>query len=219
MKKIWYCLLTVVLILSLALAACAAPAGQQEEEEEEDSTYKLTHSAADVEYILGWDFIVSQCPDIGTLDKIEGFVHRGDSMQLTTGETHSLDEDSPAAWSSTRFVRTESEGKFRSFAVGIGFHETTETAEDLLLLDELDELVRIIGFSVQTEGDFATAVHETETPIKTIRLLLAGKHVSVLIQEFASPEESFFFDKDALIELGSIAKSNISSLEITPLPS
>ena len=197
-------LVSAVVLLVAGVAACG----------KSTPTYKLTHSPADVEYILGWDFIVSQCPDIGAYDKIEGFVYRGETMEITPGETFSLDEDSPAAWASTRFVRTEWEGgRFRSFAVGIGFYETAEG------LDQELQILQTQGFSVQTEGDFVTAVHETETPMQSIQLLLVGKHVFVLIQEFASSEESLFFNKDALVELRSIAKDRISMLEITPLPS
>jgi hypothetical protein len=173
-------------------------------------TYELTHSAADVEYILNWDLIVSQCPDIGAYDKIEAFVYRGETVQITPGETFGLDADSPAAWASARFVRTQWEGKtFRSFGVHVMFSETAE---------DLDELVQMLGFPVQKEGDFATAVRETDTPMQAIELLVAGKHFAVLIGEFASSEESLFFDKDASIELLSIAKSRISASEITPLP-
>jgi len=197
-------LVSAVVLLVAGVAACG----------KSTPMYKLTHSAADVEYILGWDFIVSQCPDIGAYDKIEGFVYRGQTMQLTTGETFSIDKDSPAAWASTRFVKTEWEGnRFRSFGVFTMFSETAEDLDQLV-----NQLLQAQGFSVQTEGDFVTAAREVETPMQSIELLLAGKHFAVQITEFASSEESLFFNKDALIELRSIAKDKISMLEITPLP-
>jgi len=209
MKKILAISILIAALMIAGVGACGKSTTT-------DGAYKLTHSAADVEHILGWDFIISQCPDIGEYEKVEGFVHRGQTMQLTTGETFSIDEDSPAAWSSTRFVRTEWEGgRFRSFGVGIGFCETAEDLDELV-----DELLQEQGFweSVQTEGDFMTAVHETETPMQTIQLFLAGKHFLVLIQEFASSDESLFFDKNALTELRSIAQGKISMSELTPLP-
>lgn len=209
-----FILMLAVVFLVAGVVACAC--GKPTPDTTTNATYNLTHSAADAEYILSWDLIVSQCPDIGAYDKIEAFVHRGESVQITTGETYMLDEDSPAAWVSTRFVRTEWEGgRFLSFAVNVVFSETAEGLDE-----SVDELLQTPGFweSVQEEGDFVTAVHETETPMQAIQLLLAGKHFFVLIQEFASSEESLFFDKDALIELRSIAKNKISLLEITPLP-
>jgi len=211
----YFIFVLAVVFLVTGVAACGKPTPAPTPTP--TPPYELTHTAADAEYILSWDFIVSQCPDIGGFERIEGFVYRGQTMQLTTGETFSIDTDSPAAWSSYRFVRTEWEGgRFRSFAVGIGFSETAEG------LDELVEQLLLQapqGFwESQTEGDFVTAVHQTETPMQTIQLFLAGKHFFVLIQEFASPEEALFFDKDALIELRSIAKNKISMLEITPLP-
>ena len=205
-------LLVVISLLGVTTISCSKSSTTTN-----GDTYKLTHSAADVEYILGWDYIVAQCHDIGAYDKIEGFVYRGESMEIAPGETFSLDEDSPAAWSSYRFVRTVWEGgRFLSFAVGIGFSETAEGLDELV-----EQLLQPQGIweSVQTEGDFVTALHETETPMQSTQLFLAGKHFFVLIQEFASSEESLFFDKDSLTELRSIAKDKISLLEITPLSS
>ena len=208
--------LAAVFLLA-GFAACGNPTPAPTPTQTPTPTYELTHSAADVEYILGWDFIVSRCPDIDNYDKIEAFVYRGENVQITPGENFGLDADSPAAWSSYRFVRTEWAGKtFRSFAVGIGFSETAEG------LDELVEQLLLQapqGFwESQTEGDFVTAVHQTETPMQTIQLFLAGNHFFVLIQEFASSDEYLFFNKDALMELLSIAKSRISASAITPLP-
>jgi hypothetical protein len=87
-----------------------------------------------------------------------------------------------------------------------------ETAEDL------DEFVDMLGFTVQEDGDFVTASRETEIPLKSLELLLAGKHFAVVIGEFATPEESLFGDKDELMQLLTIAKDKISLLETTPLP-
>jgi hypothetical protein len=172
--------------------------------------YELTHTAADAEYILSWDLIVSQCPDIGNYDKIEAYVYRGGSVQITPGETFGLDADSPAAWASTRFVRTEwAGGSFRSFAVQMMFSETAQ---------DLDEVVQMLGFPVQQEGDFVTGVLESENPMQSIQIMLSGKHFTVLVGEFASSDQSLFFDKDELTQLLSVARSNISMTEITPLP-
>jgi len=46
------------------------------------TTYRLTHSAVDTEYILDWDLIVSRCPDIGDYDRIEAFAYRGESVEI-----------------------------------------------------------------------------------------------------------------------------------------
>jgi hypothetical protein len=52
------------------VTACAKPTATTAP----TSTYKLTHSTTDVEYILGWDLVVSRCPDLDDYDKIEAFV-------------------------------------------------------------------------------------------------------------------------------------------------
>ena len=57
---------TIVPVLTVAITAAGViSCGTSTPDETNNTTYKLTHSAADVEYILGWDKIVSQCPDIG----------------------------------------------------------------------------------------------------------------------------------------------------------
>ena len=195
-----------VIVLAVGTVSC----GESTPNTTNDTTYRLTHTAADAEYILSWDSIVSRCPEIGDYDRLEAFAYRGESVEITPGENFSLELDSPAAWASTRFVRTEWEGeRFRSFAVHVMFSETAEY---------LDELVQMLGFPVQQEGDFVTSVLESETPMQSIQLLLAGKHFAVLIGEFASSDESLFFDKEELIELLSIARDKISLSETTPLP-
>jgi len=202
---------SVLILIVAVMAAGGISCGGGSAVTPGDTTYKLTHSAADAEYILGWDLIVSRCPDIGDYDRIEAFVYRGEAVEITGTETFSIDEDSPAAWASARLVRTEWEGEsFRSFLIQVMFSETAEG---------LSELVQMLGYPVQEEGDFVTSVLETETPLQSIQLLLAGKQVAVIIGEFASLDESPFFNKAELMELLSIAKSNISLSEITPLPS
>jgi len=206
--------LTTLIIISVftvaIMAAGIISCGTSTPDETNNTTYKLTHSAADVQYILSWDMIVSQCPEIGAYDEIEAFVHRGESTQYAPGENFSLDDDSPAAWADARLARTEWVGQsFRSFMVQVSYCETAE---------DLDELVDMLGFTVQEEGDFVTASRETETPLQSIELLLAGKHFAVVIGEFATPEESFFCDKAELMQLLSIAKDKISLSETTPLP-
>jgi hypothetical protein len=202
------CILVSVAVLMVAgIMAC----GKSTSTTTSPTTYQLTHSAADAEYILNWDFVVSKCPDIGAYDKISVFAYRGESKQIASGESFSVELNSPAAWASSRFVRTLWTGtNFRSFGITIMFSEDVAG---------LDELVQMLGFPTQREGDFVTGTIEDEAPMETLQLLLAGNHVVIIIAEVASRDESLFFTKDALSELLSIAKSNISKLELTSLPS
>ncbi len=177
-----------------------------------DTSYKLTHTAADAEYILSWDSIVSRCPAVGTYDKQEFFVYRGESAQTIPGAPV-LNEDSPAAWSCLRGVRTEIVGNsFRSFGVWMWYFETDE------YLNEHIQSMQTSGFPVQEDGDFVTGVLESGPPTQSVQLLLAGKHFAILFMDIASSDESLFFGKEKLMELLPTVKSNISSLEITPLP-
>ena len=197
-------ILVLVVLMVAGVAACG---------ESTPTTYELTHSSADAEYILGWDEIVSQCPDIGSYEKLETFVTRGATAEFAPGEPLSLPEDSPAAWFSIRGVRTEIEGdSFRSFGVWMMFLEYDE------YLDEQIELMKMQGLPFQEDGDFVTAVLESGPPTQNVQIHLAGNHFYILLMDVASAEESFFCDTDTLEELIAIAKDNIGSLEITPLP-
>ena len=210
LTKKFILVLTVVFLVA-GVVACGKPTADTTT----DTTYKLTHSAADAEYILSWDSIVSRCPDIGAYDKQESFVRRGETKQISSGEpstTSTLDMDSPAAWGSTRLVETSPAAeKVRGFGVWITYCETDEYLDELML-------TQTSGFPVQEDGDFVTGVLEQKTPVQYVQLLLAGKHFAVLIMESASSDESLFFGKEKLMELLPTMKSNISSLEITPLP-
>ena len=179
-----------------------------------DTTYKLTHSAADAEYIFSWDSIVSQCPDIGDFDKMEFFVYRGGPTESTPGEPGSLPEDSPAAWLSLRGVNTDITGNSsRAFGVYIFYFDTDE------YLDENIELIKTSGIPLQEEGDYWTAVLESGTQTQSVQLHLAGNQFYILLLDVASSDKTFFFGKAKLMELLSTVKSKISSLEITALPS
>jgi hypothetical protein len=201
---------TIILVLIVAVIVAGVVACGKST----PTTYELTHIAADVEYILSWDSIVSRCPDIGTFDKMGAFVRRGETSEFAPGEPFSLPEDSPAAWFSLRGVRTEIVGNsFRSFGVWIMYFETAE------YLDEHIELMKMSGIPFQEDGDFVTAVLESGPPTQSVQLHIAGNQFYVLLMDIASSDESLFFGKEKLMELLPTIKSNISSLEITPLPS
>jgi len=204
---------TIILVLVVAVIVAGVVACSKTAPETTDAAYKLTHSAADAEYILSWDSIVSRCPDIGAYDKQEVFIRRGESQQLSTGGTSSLEMNSPAAWGSIRSVQTAPAGEtVRGFGVWIVYCETAEYLDELML-------TQTSGFPVQEDGDFVTGVLESRPPMQSVQLLLAGKHFVILFMESASSDESLFFGKEKLMELLPTVKSNISSLEITPLPS
>lgn len=57
-------------VMIAGVTACAKPTATTAP----TSKYKLTHSVTDVEYILGWDLVVSRCPDLDDYDEIEAFV-------------------------------------------------------------------------------------------------------------------------------------------------
>jgi hypothetical protein len=157
---------------------------------------------------------VSRCTDIGDYDKEEIFIRRGETAQATPGAPV-LNEDSPAAWGSIRGVQmSPTREKIRGFGIFIMYCETADNLDDYI------ESVELSGFPIEKEGDFVTGVVEaTVSPMKSAQFMLAGKNFAVLIMESASAEESLFFKKEQLVELLPIIKGNISSVEITALPS
>ena len=125
----------------------------------------------------------------------------------------SLDSNSPAMWLCARAVNMKSEGNsVRNFSVWMWYFETAKE------LDEHMKSAQMQGIPVQKEGDLLTAVVETETPVQSVQLVVAGNHICILIADTASPDESLFFGKEKLLELLPTMKSKISSIEITPLP-
>jgi len=208
LTKKFILVLTVVFLVA-GVVACGKPAADTTT----DTSYKLTHSAADAEYILSWDSIVSRCPDIGAYDKQEFFVYRGESAQTTPG-TPVLNEDSPAAWTSFRFVQTALTGdSARGFGVWMWYFESAE------YLDEHIELMKMSGIPFQEDGDFVTGVLESGPPMQSVQLHIAGNQFYILLTDIVSSDKSLFFGKEKLMELLPSVKNNISSLEITPLPS
>lgn len=204
----WLLTKKIILVLVVFLVAGVAACGKST-----STTYALTHSAADAEYILSWDEIEDRCPEIGAYDKQEDFLCRGETKQIESSTTSTLDMDSPAAWASRRSVYTSSAGEnFRGFGVWIMFCETDE------YLDEHIELMKMQGLPFQEDGDFMTAVLESGPPTQSVQLHIAGNQFYMLFLVTASSDESLFFSKDKLTELASVAKGNITSLEITPLP-
>jgi len=210
--KIVASVLALVFLVS-AVMAC----GKSTNTTTSSTAYQLTHSPEDTEYILNWDLIVSQCPEIGGYNKQDVFVRRGESKQLSTGETFTIEMNLPVAWSSVRFVRTEPVGEnFRSFGVYLMYCDTAEGLDEYLEMDDI-KYGMLQGVPIKYEGEFGAAIIETETPLKTIQFLLAGKQFVIMLMEYASPDESLFFSKDELSGLLTSAKTNINALEITPL--
>ncbi len=202
-------LVLVIAVMVVGIVACGKPSSTTTT----SATYKLTHTAADAEYILSWDAIVSRCPEIGTFEKMEAFVCRGETSEFAPGEPFSLAEDSLAAWASFRVVQTASTGdSAQAFGVLMWYFETDEE------LDEYVEPRQMDGIPFQEDGDFITAVMESESPTQAVHLYIAGNHFYIQLMDIASSDKLLFFGKEKLMELLPTIKSNISSLEITPLP-
>jgi len=122
--------------------------------------------------------------------------------------------NSPAAWASMRMVMTEVKGdSFRGFGVWIFYFETAK------YLDEYMSSAQTSGLPFKEEGGFMTAVMESGPPTKSVQLHVVGNQFYILFLVTASADESLFFSKEELMELLPTVKKNISSLEITPLPS
>ena len=195
-------------VMTTGALACTKP----DSKTTADISYKITHTAADAEYILSWDSLVSRCPDMGDYERQDVFIRRGESKQSGTGGESSMEADSPAAWASMRTVMTDVKGEsFRGFGIYINYCDQDE------YLDELIQ-TQMSGLPFKEEGDYMTAVLESGPPTRSVQIHLVGKQFYTLLLATASSDETLFFSKDELLEILTGVKSRISSLEITPLP-
>ena len=176
--------------------------------------HNLTHTSQDAEYILSWNILISACPDLADHSKLEGFAGRGQTVQISPDESIELDANSPAAWADTRLVRVQpSTDSYRNFGVEVMYFDKPEYMNEYL------QLLEQAGLSLQTEGDFKTGVNETNTPVRVLQLLLAGKQIAVSFTETSSTGQQLLCSKEELTGLFNAIEANISSLGITPLPS
>lgn len=145
--------LTILLTVSLVAVSC------DEEETSSEGTYTLTNTQQDVDYILDWETIVAECPELAGHEVLGGFLERGDSVEIAPGETVSLPADSPALWSSRRLVREGDSvtSGFRSFTVGVSYADSDTAVQQLV--SEYQQM----GCEVQ-EGEITTGfVEETSS--------------------------------------------------------
>lgn len=180
----------------------------------EPTSYKLTHTQEDAEYILNWDVIGSHCPGVNGIEKTDIFVRRGETVSFDSGQS-SLPSDSQQAWTSSCWAvipNTEPD-KFHSLGVSVSFFDSEGATEE-----HLKRIAGELGADVQEEGEFMTAIHETLGPTKSRKALLTGNHILVTLDEIASSGEQFFCGMEDLGQIVSSAQKKISSLEITPLP-
>lgn len=216
--KSWRKLLAATLVvflvaISLAIASAGCAPAANTGSTTAGSPYHLTHTASDAEHILSWETVVSRCPDLGS-DRIEAFVHRGQTAEIGPGESVSLDTSSPAAWADTRIVRvpTQDQGFARSFIVEIMYFDTSD------YLDEYVQSLQSSGLIFQQDGDFVTSVVEGGSQTQSLQLLLAGKQFAVSVSELAATGQSPFCTQRNLKDLFQAAMATISSVEITSLP-
>ena len=216
MKKRFTILFAVILLLvSVVLAGCGGGGITPGATTTTTSTgYRLHHTSSDGEYLLSWDTILENCPELAGLDKVQAFVRRGQTVMLTPDEQVSLGTGSPAAWGYTRIVRTgDTPESRRTFAVEILYFDTTENLDDYLYS------VASGGFILTSDGDFVSGKATTHTGTESAQSLVAGRQFAFSITETAPAGQSLICaagETDALVP---IYKANIEGIEYAPLPS
>jgi len=218
MKKRFLLLFTVILLLATGvLVGCGGGAttpGETTTVTTATSTgYRLHHTSSDGEYLLSWDTIIENCPELVGLTKVQAFVRRGQTVMLTSDEQVSLGNDSPAAWGYTRIVKTgDATDIQRTFAVEIIYFDTPDNLNDYLYA------VVSGGFILTTDGDFVSGKTTTHTATESAQTLIAGRQFAFSITETAPAGESLLCSVNETDALGPIFRANLNGIEYAPLP-
>ena len=217
------------LFLAVLAAAVAVPACGGSDEpgpEPPRPPYDLTHSAADAEFVLGWDAIVAACPDIAALQKVEAFARRGEEVPIGAGGTLAVDADGDAAWESQRFAASEGAGGSRRIQVKVSFVEKRAAADEYVRLTAQRTSAASImvgasgGMNVSVEeGDgFVLARLDSQAPIKSEQRFVASDYVLVHIIQTVRAGPTQLCTSEQLDDIAREAGRNGALAKPTPLP-
>lgn len=197
------------LLVTIAAVAGCGPGAATTTSQTAAAGYRLTHTAADTDHILSWDQVIATCPEFAGKDTVQGFVTRGQTVDLSTGEQITLGMDSPAAWGSTQIVRADDT---RSFAIEILFYDKPEYLEEYLAG------VAQGGFILINNGDFVIGHVETHKGTESSQMVVAGRQFSFSITQTAPEGDTLLSTSNETNALVSLFEQNVDALQITTLP-
>lgn len=211
-----------VVLLAMLASAC----GGSEEPEPPRPAYDLTHTAADAEFVLGWDTIVAACPDVGSLQRVEAFARRGEEVPIGADGKLGADADGPMAWKSQRFAVSDGAGGSRRIQVTVSFFDDRGDADEhlRLLAQRTAAASKMVGATgglkvSVVEGDgFVFSRMDSEIPTRSEQRFSASDHVLVHVIQTVRAGPVQFCGADQLDELAREAGRNAAHATVTPLP-
>ena len=218
LAAIWW-----LVVAALLASACG---GSDEPEPAPLPPYNLTHTAADADFVLGWDAIAAACPDVGSLQKVEGFARRGEEVPIGSDGTLAAEADGPEAWKSQRFAVSDGAGGTRRIQVTVSFFDKRGIAEEeLRLTAQRTAAAQMMvgaagGLKVSVvEGDgFVFSRMDSESPIKSEQRFIASDYVLVHVIQTVRAGPAQFCGAEQLDDLAREAGRNAAHATVTPLP-
>ena len=211
----------------LAVVLASACGGSDEPEPEPPrSPYNLTHSAADAEFVLGWDAIVAACPDVGALQKVEAFARRGEEVPIGPDGTFAVEADGEAAWKSQRFAASQGAGGRRRIQVTVSFVEERGAADEQVRLtaQRTSAAAMMVGttggmkVSVEEGDGFVIARLDSNVPIRSEQRFVGADNVLVHIIQTVRAGPTRLCGVNQLDELAREAGRSAALVRVTPLP-
>ncbi len=207
-------------------AVLVSACGGSDEPEPPRPPYDLTHSAADAEFVLGWDAIAAACPDVGPLQKVEAFARRGQAVPIGTDGTLEAKVDGAEAWKVQRFAVSEGAGGSRRIQVTVSFFDKRGAADEHLRLiaQRTGAAAMLVGASggmqvSVVEGDgFVFARMDSTTPTRSEQRFIASDHLLVHVIQTVRAGPAQLCTAEQLDELAREAGRNVAHATVTPLP-
>jgi hypothetical protein len=189
------------------------------------ATHDLTHSATDAEFVVDWDSIVSKCPEVAGLQRVEAFARRGEEVQIDEGSKLAVEADGPAAWTSRRSVTSDGEGGSRRFQVSVSYLEKRGDAEGQVRLtaQRTSAAAQMMGgggmsVSVEEGMGFVVVRLDSSIPIKSEQRFVAGDNLLVHFVQTVRAGPTQLCGAEQLAELARDAGLKMDLLKLTPLP-
>ena len=219
-------LLAAVLVAALAAGLASACGGEEPEPEPPRPSYSLTHSAADADFVLGWDAIAAACPDVGPLQKDEAFARRGEAVPIGTDGTLETKADGAQAWKVQRFAVSEGAGGSRRIQMTVSFFDKRGAAEEQLRLmaQRTGAAAMLVGasggmqVSVEEGDGFVFARMDSTTPTRSEQRFIASDYLLVHVIQTVRAGPAQLCTAEQLDELASEAGRNMAHATVTPLP-
>lgn len=192
---------SLALLMVLALGACAQAGAP--------TPHRLTDTQQDAEYLVAWETVGQRCPETVGQPLLQGFVLRGEAVELAAGERMTLAADSPSLWGSTRLLREgdPNGGDFRSLSVEISLLESDDALQDMVAQAEQ------IGVTITGEP-VASGIAEPSFPGGSMLVGAAAAHrLMVSIRSLSAGDTTGYCDHAGMQALVDDVAERLATVE------